>query len=147
MKKNKKSFVLIAEDDPDDRYLLESALKDSNIHDGYIFHENGVLTMQYLNNLKLQIDHSLLPDLILLDLNMPKKDGREVLKEIKSDPMLRHIPVVIFTTTKNEHEISRCYEMGANSYIVKPVSYNELMKVLKAIWEYWTEISTTPTNK
>lgn len=146
MKKNKKSFVLIAEDDPDDRYLLESALKDSNIFEGFKFIENGVLIMEHLNTLKLQKENNPLPDLILLDLNMPKKDGREVLKEIKSDTILRQIPVVVFTTTKNENEISRCYEMGANSYIVKPVSYHELIKVLKAIWEYWTEISTPPIN-
>ena len=84
------------------------------------------------------------PGFILLDLNMPKKDGREALKEIKQHPIFKKIPVIIFTTTKSENEIRRCYELGANTYIVKPVSFDALIKVVEDIREYWFNTASIP---
>ena len=83
-------------------------------------------------------------DIILLDLNMPKKDGREALKELKENPRFKKIPVVVFTTTKNENEIKRCYELGANTYVVKPPSFDDLVSVIKQIRTYWVTVASTP---
>jgi CheY-like chemotaxis protein len=87
-----------------------------------------------------------LPGFILLDLNMPKKDGREVLMEIKQHPVFKKIPVIVFTTTKNEIEIKRCYELGANSYIVKPISFDALLKVIENIRSYWFQTASIPAS-
>jgi len=96
----------------------------------------------YANNMEL---HGL-PGFILLDLNMPKKDGREVLKELKQHPVFKKIPVIVFTTTKNEIEIKRCYELGANSYIVKPISFDALLKVVENIRSYWFHTASIPAS-
>lgn len=137
-------YILIAEDDTDDRFLLETAFSECGFQDPILFVQDGVELMDHLvhaqrNNGNRQ------PALILLDLNMPKKDGREVLKQIKDDPELKKIPIVVFTTTRNEHDIKRCYELGANSYVVKPVSYDELLKVVSFIRNYWFDISSIPS--
>jgi len=129
-------FILIAEDDADDRFLLQAAFEENSFKDELHFVENGVELIQYLN--KLPSDSGVkMPRFILLDLNMPKKDGREVLKEIKQNAFLRKIPVIIFSTTNNEQEMRRCYELGANSYITKPNSFESLVKTVSALRSYW----------
>jgi two-component system response regulator len=125
--------ILIAEDDADDRFLLETAFAENGFADTIEFVENGVEVINYLRGLA----GNAYPSFILLDLNMPKKNGREVLQEIKEHPDLKNIPVVIFTTTKNETEINRCYELGANSYVVKPYSFELLLTVIRQVRSYW----------
>lgn len=143
--------ILIAEDDADDRFLLQTAFVENGYTDTIDFVENGVDVMNYLRDLNKpeNLDpggglKAAYPSFILLDLNMPKKNGREVLKEIKEHPDLKKIPVIIFTTTKNELEINRCYELGANSYIVKPSSFELLLKIINQIRNYWLMTSAIP---
>jgi CheY-like chemotaxis protein len=136
--------ILIAEDDADDRYLFQTAFAEKGIDDRIEFVHDGVELMQYLEKLfetRDNIENSF-PYFIMLDLNMPKKDGKEVLYSIKQHPVYKKIPVIIFTTTKNEQEIRRCYELGANTYIVKPSSFDALMKVLEGIRNYWFNIAS-----
>lgn len=135
-----KDSILIAEDDADDRFLLKTAFAENGYTEAIDFVENGVEVMNYLQGL----EKTAYPSFILLDLNMPKKNGREVLKEIKEHPDLKKIPVIVFTTTKNEMEINRCYELGANSYIVKPSSFELLLKIIDQIRSYWLMTSATP---
>lgn len=133
-----KLFILVAEDDSDDRFLLQTAFKEKGYDDKIEFVENGVELFDFLANIQdKKTGHDSYPYFILLDLNMPKKDGREVLKEIKQHPVFKRIPIIVFTTTKNENEIKRCYELGANTYVVKPVSFEGLLKVLDDIRAYW----------
>lgn len=131
-------LILIAEDDADDRFLLQAAFEENGFTDKLRFVENGVEVIDYLTDRPGQTDHAK-PRFILLDLNMPKKDGREVLKELKQHPELKKIPVVIFSTTNNEQEMRRCYELGANSYITKPNSFESLLKTVAALRSYWTQ--------
>jgi two-component system response regulator len=140
-----KSFILIAEDDADDRYLLRTAFEEKGFSEKVEFVENGVDLIDFLTSIKVKAaGERVYPGFVMLDLNMPKKDGREALKEIKQHPDLRKIPVIIFTTTKNENEIQRCYELGANTYIVKPVSFDGLLKVVDDIWSYWFHTASIP---
>jgi two-component system response regulator len=140
-----KLFILVAEDDSDDRFLLQTAFKEKGYNDKLEFVENGVELLEFLT--RIQDDKTgrdTYPYFILLDLNMPKKDGREALKEIKQHPVFKKIPIIVFTTTKNESEIRRCYELGANTYIVKPVSFEGLLKVLDNIRTYWSGSASIP---
>lgn len=141
-----KLFILIAEDDADDRFLLQTAFDENGFTDSLQFVENGIELIEYLSDImnEKSLDMNY-PGFILLDLNMPKKDGREVLKEIKQHPELKKIPIVVFTTTKNEHEIKRCYELGANTYVVKPVSFDSLVKVIHEIRTYWFQTAAIPS--
>lgn len=140
-----KLFILVAEDDSDDRFLLQTAFKEKGYDDNLEFVENGVELFDFLENIqKKKNHHDTYPYFILLDLNMPKKDGREVLKEIKQHPVFKKIPIIVFTTTKNENEIKRCYELGANTYVVKPVSFDGLLKVLDDIRTYWFNTAAIP---
>jgi CheY-like chemotaxis protein len=134
-------FILIAEDDADDRFLLQAAFEENGFPDELQFVENGVEILDFLTGLKDEAEY---PRFILLDLNMPKKDGREVLKELKQHQQLKNIPVVIFSTTNNEQEMRRCYELGANSYITKPNSFESLLKTVAALRSYWTHGSGLP---
>ena len=129
---------MIAEDDADDRFLLQAAFEENGFKDRLHFVDNGVEVLEYLQSLLTTQDETKLPRFMLLDLNMPKKDGREVLKELKLHPELKKIPVVIFSTTNNEQEMRRCYELGANSYITKPNSFENLLKTVAALRSYWT---------
>jgi len=135
-------FILIAEDDADDRFLLQAAFEENGFKDTLHFVENGVEVLDYLNSLQPFEKEKKFPRFILLDLNMPKKDGREVLKELKQHPELKKIPVVIFSTTNNEQEMRRCYELGANSYITKPNSFESLLKTVAALRSYWTHTTS-----
>ena len=136
--------ILIAEDDADDRYLLEAAFKENGFNDTLYFVENGIKALEFLEGLQEKDSGKDWPSLILLDLNMPKKDGREVLKEIKQSTIFKKIPVIVFSTTNNEMEMRRCYEMGANSYITKPSSFEGLIKTVAALRTYWLVTSRIP---
>ena len=138
--------ILMADDDADDRMLTKDALEESRVLNEMRFVEDGEELMDYLHRRGKYADaeSSPKPGLILLDLNMPKKDGREALKEIKSDPNLRRIPVVIMTTSKAEEDIFRSYDFGASSFITKPVTFDRLVDLMKAIGEYWVEFVELP---
>lgn len=138
--------ILMADDDPDDRLLTQEALKEKRLGNDVHFVENGEQLMDFLRRRGQYADpeKSPRPGLILLDLNMPKKDGREALAEIKGDPSLRRIPVVVLTTSKAEEDILRTYDLGCNSYITKPVTFEGLVHVIKVLGEYWFEIVERP---
>jgi CheY-like chemotaxis protein len=138
-----KLFILIAEDDADDRFLFKTAFEEKGYHDQIEFVENGIELWKFLQEIADKIpSEKIYPSFILLDLNMPKKDGREVLREIKQHPEFKKIPVVVFTTTNSENEVKRCYELGANTYVVKPVSFDSLLKVVEEIRMYWQNAAT-----
>jgi CheY-like chemotaxis protein len=126
--------ILVAEDDADDRFLLHTAFKENKLDSCLQFVENGAEAMDYLLACR---DSSVYPKLILLDLNMPKKDGREVLTEVKKCADLVHIPIVIFSTTHNEREMRTCYELGASSYIIKPDNFEKLRHIISGIYSRW----------
>jgi len=142
MNSMKRFYILIAEDDADDRFLLKAAFEESGYKNTLKFVENGVELLRHLKEVTERKNSDEFPGFILLDLNMPKKDGREVLKEIKENKVLKKIPVIVFTTTKNESEISRCYELGANSYVVKPLVFDELVNIIQGLYSYWFKISS-----
>lgn len=138
--------ILMAEDDPDDRLLTKEALEDNRLINHLHFVEDGEELMDYLcqRGQYADPDTSPRPGLILLDLNMPRKDGREALEEIKADPNLRRIPIVVLTTSKAEEDILRSYDLGVNSFIVKPVTFGALVEVMQALKKYWFEIVELP---
>jgi CheY-like chemotaxis protein len=137
----------MADDDDDDRMLAKDALAESRLANNLHFVEDGEELMDYLYQRgKYTQENSPRPGLILLDLNMPKKDGREALKEIKSDPDFRQIPVVVLTTSKAEEDIYRSYDLGANSFITKPVTFGSLVVVMRTIGKYWFEIVDLPLD-
>ena len=141
--------ILMADDDVDDRLLAKDALTECRLANDLRFVENGEELLDYLRRRGKfsQAADSPRPGLILLDLNMPKKDGREALKEIKADPELRKIPVVVLTTSKADTDIGRIYELGANSFISKPVSFDSLVEMMKVLGRYWFEIVELPVNR
>lgn len=150
MLRDKKTvIILIADDDPDDRLMIKEALTEKRLANPLHFVEDGEELMDYLNHRgKYSTPNAQqLPGLILLDLNMPKKDGREALREIKADPALRRIPVVVLTTSKMEEDILRTYNLGVNSFITKPVSFDALVDVMQTITKYWLEIVELPVNE
>ena len=139
--------MLVADDDEDDQVLMQEAIKESKINVNLHFVEDGEELLHYLKRQgKYSESKFPRPSLILLDLNMPKKDGREVLKEIKSNDELRQIPVVIFTTSKREEDVYRSYNIGGNSFITKPVTFEGLVDVIKTITEYWFDIVELPNS-
>ena len=144
--KQKSIVILIADDDAEDRMLVKDALDEGRLKNDIHFVENGEELVDYLHNRGKFSDKDKYPTpgLILLDLNMPKKDGREALKEIKNDPHLRLIPVVVLTTSKAEEDILRTYDMGVSSFITKPVTFTALVDVMKTLSKYWFEIVELP---
>jgi len=143
----KKSItILLAEDDPDDRLMAQEALEESHLANELYIVEDGEELMDYLlrRNKYTNPITSPRPGLILLDLNMPRKDGREALVEIRQHPRLCTIPIVVLTTSKAEEDIFRTYRYGANSFISKPVSFEGLVQVVKALKHYWFEIVELP---
>jgi CheY-like chemotaxis protein len=149
MHKSVKPVVfLMADDDPDDRLLIKEAFQESLISNSIYFVEDGVELLDYLRHQDKFTDpnDAPAPDLILLDLNMPRKDGREALVEIKSDPHLRYIPVVVLTTSKAEEDIIRSYDIGAASYITKPVTFDGLVNAIRGLGHYWVQIVRLPTK-
>jgi CheY-like chemotaxis protein len=138
--------ILMADDDEDDCILAREALAESRVVNDLHFVQDGEELMDYLcrRGKYAQASNSPRPSLILLDLNMPKKDGREALTEIKADPNLRQIPVVVLTTSQAQEDIYRSYDLGANSFITKPVTFDSLVEVMKIIGKYWFEIVELP---
>ena len=139
-------LILLADDDADDRMLAREALAESRLANELRTVEDGEELMAYLTRRGRYADPALSPrpGLILLDLNMPRKDGREALREIKANPALRQIPVVILTTSKAEEDIYRSYDLGVNSFISKPVSFEGLVAVMRTLGRYWFEIVELP---
>ena len=142
MRKHRGITILMADDDPEDRMLAKDALEESHLVNDLQFVEDGEDLMDYLYRRGRygELTNSPLPGLILLDLNMPRKDGREALKEIKADPNLKRIPVVILTTSKAEEDIFRTYDLGVSGFVVKPVAFEGLVHVMKTLVQYWFEI-------
>ncbi len=140
--------ILMADDDEDDRFMAREALQEARLANDVHFVVDGVELMDYLCHRGKYGNgaHAPRPGLILLDLNMPRKDGREALKEIKSDPDLKQIPIVVLTTSKADEDIYRSYNLGVNSYITKPVSFEGLVEVMKALSMYWFKIVQLPSN-
>ncbi len=139
-------YLLMADDDADDRLLTREALAESRLANQLVFVEDGEELMDYLRHRGRYSNGgaSPRPGLILLDLNMPRKDGREALREMKADPDLRLIPVVVLTTSKAEEDILRTYDMGASAYISKPVTFAGLVHVMRVLGQYWFEIVELP---
>ena len=138
--------ILMADDDADDRLMTKEAFEDSRLANDLRFVEDGVELMDYLQRRGKYSDPatSPRPGLILLDLNMPKKDGREALEEIKADPNLKCVRIVVLTTSKAEEDIYRTYDLGAASYITKPVTFAGMAEVIKTVGKYWLEIVELP---
>lgn len=134
--------ILIADDDHDDCQMIKEALHESRLLNQLHFVHNGEELMKHLNRM-IEKCHPL-PGLILLDLNMPKMDGREALKEIKSHPLLRQIPVVVLTTSKAEEDIFKTYNLGVNSFITKPIAFDSLVQTMRDLGRYWFEIVELP---
>jgi CheY-like chemotaxis protein len=149
MSQPKSIVILMADDDADDRLLAKDALTECRLANDLHFVEDGEELLDYLlrRGKYAALADSPRPGLILLDLNMPKKDGREALKEIRANPDLRKIPVVVLTTSRADTDISRIYELGANSFISKPVSFDSLVEVMKILGRYWFEIVELPVKK
>lgn len=141
--------ILLADDDSDDRLLACEALRESRLSNELHCVEDGEELLDYLYQRGRYGEgqqEAPRPGIILLDLNMPKKDGREALREIKADPSLRSIPVVVLTTSKAEEDIYKTYDLGANSFITKPVMFEGLVRVMKDLGKYWFEIVELPST-
>ena len=141
--------ILLADDDPDDRQLTRDAFNENRLANSLATVPDGEELLEYLHRrgkyTELQGDP--LPGLILLDLNMPRKDGREALKEIKAHPEFRRIPIVVLTTSKAEEDILRTYDLGVNSYITKPVTFKSLVEIIKVLGRYWFEVGELPRDE
>ncbi len=140
--------ILVADDDPDDRLLIKEALEEARLANAIDFVEDGVELMDYLHRRGNHADRpsSSVPGLLLLDLNMPRKDGREALEEIRADLKLKRIPVIILTTSAAEEDIVRTYDLGASSFITKPVSFDDLVRTMKTMTDYWLQIVSLPQH-
>lgn len=140
--------ILMADDDPEDVMLARDALAESRLANALNVVEDGEDLLDYLHQRgKYNETNAPRPGLILLDLNMPRIDGREALARIKSDPTLRRIPVVVLTTSKAEEDVFRSYDLGANSYITKPVTFESLVNVVRNLAEYWFGIVMLPSDE
>lgn len=139
-------MILMADDDEDDRLMVKEAWEDSRLAIGLRFVEDGIELMDYLYSRGKYANEGSAPrpGLILLDLNMPKKNGFEALQEIKANPDLRRIPIIVLTTSKEEEDIFRSYDLGVSGFITKPVSLEGLAEVLKSLKNYWFEIVELP---
>ncbi len=137
--------ILLVDDNPSDVRLTLEAFKDGNIANNVSVAGDGVEALEYLRRVG-KYAGAVKPDLVLLDLNMPKKDGREVLEEIKNDPDLRRIPIVILTTSKTEADVLKSYDLHVNCYIQKPVDYNEFVRMLRLIEDFWFTAVVLPPN-
>ena len=135
--------ILVADDDEDDRLMTRDALRDARLHNDLRFVVDGVDLLDFLRR-RNGYEDAPRPGLILLDLNMPRKDGREALAEIKADSELRSIPIVVLTTSKAEEDLIRTYDLGVNSFITKPVTFLGLVEVMKVFTRYWLEIVDLP---
>jgi two-component system, chemotaxis family, response regulator Rcp1 len=141
MQSGKRKTIFLIEDNRGDIRLIQEALKSKAVDCDVVVARDGVEAMAYL-----QQDQAIYPDLILLDLNLPKKDGREVLAEIKADPTIKHIPVVVLTTSQNEEDITKSYDLHVNCYIAKSRNLAQLFKIIRGIEEFWLETATLPSQ-
>jgi CheY-like chemotaxis protein len=141
--------ILIADDDAEDRMMIKEAMHEAHLKNPLTFVEDGEQLMDFLQHRGKYAgqDSSSRPGLILLDLNMPRKDGREALREIKSNPELKDIPVVVLTTSKAEEDIVRTYDLGVNSFISKPVTFDALVTITRDLGRYWFEIVELPMRR
>jgi len=137
--------ILMVEDNPGDARLAEEALKDSKINNSLYHVEDGVEAMRFLRR-QAEYSDAPQPDLILLDLNLPRKDGREVLAEIKEDPKLKLVPVVVMTTSEAERDLVKTYDLHANAYVVKPIDLERFIEVVQSIEVFWFTIVKLPPN-
>ena len=140
--------ILMADDDPDDRQLTKEAFAEAKLANDLRFVEDGVELLDYLNRRGKYVDpeSSPRPGIILLDLNMPRKDGREALTEIKKDPRFKTLRIVILTTSNAEEDIAKSYSQSAASFITKPVTFDALVEVIRTFGKYWLEIVELPTS-
>ena len=137
--------ILLVEDNPGDVRLTQEVLKDGKIINHLSVVEDGESALKYLRR-QGEYKGSVRPDLVLLDLNLPGKDGREVLAEIKTDPILRRIPVVVLTTSNAEADVLESYDLYANCYIVKPVDFEQFVKVVRRIEDFWFSVVRLPSR-
>lgn len=146
--RSKPITILLADDDPDDRQLTKEAFEENHLANDLRFVADGEELMDYLHQRGKYAAPGAAPTpgLILLDLNMPRKDGREALREIKSDPRLKTIRVIVMTTSKAEEDVIRSYDLSAASYITKPVTFERLVEVIRALGKYWLEIVELPPS-
>jgi chemotaxis family two-component system response regulator Rcp1 len=135
--------ILLVEDNPGDVRLIREALRDGKVWNNPHVVSDGEAALDFVYRRGAFADKPR-PDLVLLDLNLPKKDGREVLAQIKSDPDLRRIPVVVLTTSREEEDVLRAYNLAANCYVTKPVEFDEFMKVIRMIEDFWLTIVALP---
>ena len=149
MTEAKSITILMADDDEDDRMLTKEALIESRLANDLRFVVDGEELLEYLQHRGAYTnpEDAPRPGIILLDLNMPRKDGREALKEIKADPDIRDIPIVVFTTSQSEEDVYRSYRLGVNSFITKPVTFESLINVMKTLGKYWFEVVELPSKK
>jgi CheY-like chemotaxis protein len=149
MGKGDEIVILYAEDDPEDRMLVEDAMEESRLVNEMHFVEDGEELMDYLyrRGKFANMSNAPLPGLILLDLNMPKKDGREALEEIKADENLKRIPIVVLTTSKAEEDILSTYDLGVSGFVIKPITFESLVSVLKTVSKYWFEVVEPPPQR
>jgi CheY-like chemotaxis protein len=138
--------ILLVEDSPSDAALTREALEKGKIANNLNCVGDGVEALEYLRR-QGKFSKAARPDLIMLDLNMPRKDGREVLKELKNDPSLKTIPVIVLTTSHAEQDILQSYQLNANCYITKPVDFKQFVEVVKSIEHFWLSVVTLPTKK
>ncbi len=135
--------ILLVEDSPSDTELTIEALRDGKVSNNLSVVEDGVQALQFLRR-EDRFAQAPRPDLILLDLNLPRKDGREVLVELKADPNLRTIPVVVLTTSRADQDILKAYQLNANCYITKPVDFKQFIEVVRSIEHFWLTVVTLP---
>ena len=138
--------ILLVEDNPGDVRLTREALKEAKVHNSLSVAGDGVEAMAFLHR-QGSYATAPRPDIVLLDLNLPKKDGREVLAEVKADPDLRRIPVVILTTSKAEEDILKTYDLHANCFVTKPVDFDQFIKVIQSIEGFWLTIVQLPCTR
>ncbi|MGB9939097.1 response regulator [Methanosarcina sp.] len=137
--------ILLVEDSKGDIGLIEEVFEEARIRNNLHIAEDGEEAILFLNKKGRFLDAPR-PDIILLDLNLPRKDGREVLQEVKGDPNLRNIPIVVLTTSKAEEDILRSYDLHANAYITKPADFDQFVKVIKSIEDFWLQVVKLPSK-
>lgn len=145
VEQNRPVEILLVEDNPGDERLTREALKEGKVYSNLYWAKDGVEAMEFLRR-QGKYAGAVRPDIILLDLNLPKKDGREVLQEIKNDDALKRIPVVILTTSKAEEDVLKTYNLHANCYVTKPVDLEKFIVVVKSIDRFWLTVVTLPPN-
>lgn len=140
--------ILLVEDDPEDGYLIGEAFDESRIPHHLVTVRDGDEVVDYLKHRGkfASMEGWELPHIVVLDLNMPRKDGREALREIKADPGLRRIPIVVFTNSRDEEDVSYCYDLGVGGYITKPVSFMGLLNAVQSFSSYWLHVVTLPPH-